>query len=123
MSYLFVGFAEDLSRGLGVKESDDDPGVLPLQVGDGRLRVPQEALAGRDVDPGKLGPSLEVVQRLEVRDRLSPKGGAMTFCQNNNSLKRQFAEVTICRSNNLPKQQFGETTNCQSNNPLMQTLA
>ena len=64
-SYLFVCFTEDLSRGLCVKKADDDPRVLPLQVGHGRLRVSEEALAGGDVDSGKLRPGLEVIQSLK----------------------------------------------------------
>jgi len=64
-AYLFVGFAEDLPGGLGVEEADDDPRVLPLQVGHGGLRVPQETLPGGYVDPGELSSGLQVIQGLK----------------------------------------------------------
>ena len=43
-SHLLVNFTQHFSRRFGVEQPDDDPRVLPLQVGDGRARILQEAL-------------------------------------------------------------------------------
>ncbi len=62
---LLVYFAEDLPGCLCVEESDDDPGVLPLEVGHRCGGVQQEALARGDVNALVLGSKFKVFQGLQ----------------------------------------------------------
>ena len=64
-SYLLVSFTEDFSCCLGVEETNDDSGVLSLEIGNSGFRVAQKTLSSRDVNPGQLGSSLQIVQRLK----------------------------------------------------------
>lgn len=65
LSHLLVNFTQHFSRRFGVEQPDDNPGVLPLQVGDGRPRIPEEALARGYPDARRLCPALQVIESLK----------------------------------------------------------